>query len=289
MTKKLTAHKKLATAINHEPTVDIELITPEIADRLLANNFNNRKIKQKKVQIYTNQILAKKWQLNGDSIKICKDGSLLDGQHRLAAISNCQVSVPTVVVRNLSRDVFSTIDIGSVRTAKDYLFIEGYKYPDALAGSARIIEMFNVTKEMQKSFFKHNRGSVTLDRIIELVEENPDLYEAVQTCSINYSTATKLIGKSIAPALLYMFQKKDKNLAIQLFECLNTGAGMEKESVILTCREKMMEERRMSFSLRGGDEIYRMSLLIRTWNLLRDGFWDSRLVQHKDGAVPIIK
>lgn len=289
MTKRMTVHKKQATLLDHRPTVSIETITPEIAEELLAHNPKNRNFREKKIKQYVAQILENKWQLNGETIKICQDGTLLDGQHRLGAIIQAQIPIDIVVVRNLSRDVFSTIDIGSLRTAKDYLFIEGFKYPDSLAGAARTVEVLKSNTEIQKHAFKYNRSDISLDRIIEIVEEHPELSNAVNLCNTVFIYTSKLIGKSITPALFYLFKQKDPTLAREFFEQLNSGAISDKESVVLKCRERLIEERLAHVHTRGGDEYYRACSVIRTWNLIRKNLWDVRLVQPKDAPIPIIE
>lgn len=65
---------------------EVETITPELAADLLSRNMKNRPVSQQRVRKYMAAMVAGKWLLNGEAIKISIDGRLIDGQHRLKAI-----------------------------------------------------------------------------------------------------------------------------------------------------------------------------------------------------------
>ena len=65
------------------------------------------------------------FQVNGDTIRIATDGSLLDGQHRLLACVETDMPFTSIVVRGLPSEVRATIDSGSKRTYGDRLSMRG--------------------------------------------------------------------------------------------------------------------------------------------------------------------
>jgi hypothetical protein len=69
-----------------EPVVAIETITPKQAQVILAHNDRNRSLASSRVTVYSGAMLAGEWRMNGETIKFNGDGTLLDGQHRLAAV-----------------------------------------------------------------------------------------------------------------------------------------------------------------------------------------------------------
>lgn len=80
-----------------------ELITPEIAETLLKVNAGNRKISPKTMRAYAQDISTGNWdEAVGTAISIDENGRLVDGQHRLAAISAAGVGIHTWVCRNVS-------------------------------------------------------------------------------------------------------------------------------------------------------------------------------------------
>ena len=54
----------------------IEFITPKLAEKLLSKNCINRPVKKTTVDYYSDIIKRGQWELNGESIKISKEGIL---------------------------------------------------------------------------------------------------------------------------------------------------------------------------------------------------------------------
>jgi hypothetical protein len=88
--------------------VTVEIINPAEAEAYLKNNAMHRKIKQKKVDEYKNQMVDGKWQLNGKALIFDSNGRLLNGQHRLSAVVQSQVPLTTVVIRGVDPSVLET-------------------------------------------------------------------------------------------------------------------------------------------------------------------------------------
>jgi hypothetical protein len=88
--------------------VSIETITPELADMYLLNNAYHRKVKQKKVDEFISELVEGQWKLNGKTICFDTDGRLLNGQHRMYAVSQSGVSLTTLVVRGLDPALIET-------------------------------------------------------------------------------------------------------------------------------------------------------------------------------------
>jgi len=97
------------------------IITSEQAKKWLEKNSGggkgNRKISQRQLNFLTESILRGQWVLNGETIKIGKDGSIIDGQHRLMAIVRSGMSIESLVVFDCDPEAYNTIDKGRARTA----------------------------------------------------------------------------------------------------------------------------------------------------------------------------
>ena len=284
--KQLSIQTQLEVSLS--PSVGIELITPEIAEELLKKNPKNRPLKEDATRRYRREMERGKWQFNGESIKVCEDGSLMDGQHRLKAIIEFGAPQELVVVRNLQRKAFSTIDIGKKRSVQDMLAINGYQYYTQLSSAAKIIFMYNGTKEIGQSSFKAAR-SYTIDDILELIESDENLYKDTLYALLNYRTLWATIGGSVTGALFYLFAQRDRELALEMFSLLNSRAIGNPDSVLLKCSNLLIKEHMERKVRRSSDTGYRISLLVRTWNYMRDGLWDERLVQDYSLPIQIIK
>lgn len=99
-------------------------ITPEMAQEWLNRNFNNRRIQDHRVSVIANDIKNGKWAITGDTIKLSKNGELIDGQHRLAAIVKAGISVSAFVATGIERTPF--IDNNKVRTPGEQMLIAGW-------------------------------------------------------------------------------------------------------------------------------------------------------------------
>lgn len=102
----------------------VENITPEIAKNYLAMNCdNNRRIQQRRVDVYAEMMKAGEWKLNGEGIHFDSNGHLLNGQHRLSAIVKSGVTVQMLVVKNAE----GPFDRGQTRSTSQALGMAGLK------------------------------------------------------------------------------------------------------------------------------------------------------------------
>lgn len=104
---------------NSDLRMKVESITPERAAGYLECNTRNRKIRQHKVTMYANEMLAGNWKLNHQGIAFYADDTLADGQHRLLAIIQAGMTVKMLVTRGLDRSSGTTMDIGGIRNDVD--------------------------------------------------------------------------------------------------------------------------------------------------------------------------
>lgn len=98
-------------------------INKQIALEMLRHNTQNRDVDNKLITTYARQMKEGLWEENGESICFGEDGTLKDGQHRLMAIVRADVSVPTVVVRNV-KDAVTLYDDHKKRTMNNQMQIK---------------------------------------------------------------------------------------------------------------------------------------------------------------------
>lgn len=102
-------------------------ITPQVAAEMLERNIErNRPLKQGVVSKYSDDMRSGRWvSENGETIKIDRNGNLIDGQHRLLAVIKSQIVVAFYVAYGVDKDAFLTIDTGSNRTAGNIMHVAG--------------------------------------------------------------------------------------------------------------------------------------------------------------------
>ena len=105
---------------------ELKVITPKQAQQWLSeSNINNRRLSEKTVTLYAREISAGRWALNHQGIAFYKDGSLADGQHRLAAIVRANKDVSILVTTELEKDSYAGIDALRPRSLIDTIKIGG--------------------------------------------------------------------------------------------------------------------------------------------------------------------
>jgi len=103
-------------------TTHIEKVTPAKAREWLErNNTRNRNLRPHKVALYADQMTRGQWLMAGDPIRFDSDGTLLDGQHRLAAVVESGKAQYFIIVMGLDPRTFGVMDIGMARTPGDSL------------------------------------------------------------------------------------------------------------------------------------------------------------------------
>lgn len=92
-----------------------ENITPAKAQEYLNSSQGNRPISKVTVRSYADTMKKGKWMMNGVPVVFDVDGHLLDGHHRLEAITLAGIPVKMDVCRGVSPDAFTTFDCGRHR------------------------------------------------------------------------------------------------------------------------------------------------------------------------------
>jgi hypothetical protein len=101
----------------------IELITPELAKKYWEGNTNNRPLRKTVVAGYAADMKAGNWELTHQGICLASDGTLLDGQHRLAAIIESGIAVKMMVVQGIEKQTVIAMDDHAKRSAGDSISI----------------------------------------------------------------------------------------------------------------------------------------------------------------------
>lgn len=109
-------------------TYNLELVTPEQAKKWVEMNAENqRKLKEDVVLGYSRDMLSGRWRLTPDSpVSFDWNGRLINGQHRLSAVTVANIPIQFIVSRGWSPDVIECIDQGKSRTDVDRAHAKGF-------------------------------------------------------------------------------------------------------------------------------------------------------------------
>lgn len=115
-----------------------------------------------------------KWKLNGATIVLADDGFIIDGQHRIKAISDAEIPQLCIIVEGIKPDVMDTIDAGRKRSTEHYLQIYGKAYESQ---SANVVKAKLNLDNNQLSLGQCNvRAKITNTMIVEEFESKKYAY-----------------------------------------------------------------------------------------------------------------
>lgn len=136
---------------------EIVNVTPQMASDWLAHNVSNRPLRRSMVDGLKAAFLRGEYIQTHQGVAFATNGELLDGQHRLTAISELRDgSFPMMVAREVNEDAFRVMDIGVKRTAADALRIDDRRVVEL----ARLIAVICTSK----------RGNVTPTMLLPIIE-----------------------------------------------------------------------------------------------------------------------
>lgn len=256
--------------------VELVTVTPEIAREWLGYNTHNRKLRDRTVNAYAADMQASDWQWNGEAIKFGADGTLLDGQHRLAAVVESDTEVPMLVVRGLPQQVQDTVDGGVKRRFSDVLSLRGETSAPLLAAITRRVVIWEWG--YRKSF---STVAPTNAQLIQSLDKYPELRDI--TNFAHKITAGCAIPGSVCGFGIWLFGQIDAEDSDFFFERLGDGQGLVKGDPIYELRRAADASR----TARGKrSDIYLTAIMIKAWNAYRRGIKVGLLQFRPGGANP---
>lgn len=136
---------------------EIVNVTPQMASDWLKNNVNNRALRRTMVDGLKAAFIRGEYVQTHQGVAFGANGELLDGQHRLTAISELRDgSFPMVVATDVPNDAFRVMDIGAKRTNADALRID----------DRRLVEMARLIA----GICTNKRSSVTPTMLLPIID-----------------------------------------------------------------------------------------------------------------------
>lgn len=267
--------------ISNTIKTEVVTVTPEMARKLLEQNTRNRKVSKGNYAQVLEAMTAGEWELNGEAIKIARDGTLLDGQHRCLVSAENDIPFQTLIVYGLPANTQDTMDTGKSRSAADVLSIEGYPSANNLASITIAIirsERWNLKAAVSTS---NSFNAITPKQVLARVQEEPSLVDLSR-----YATSVRKCGLSakLSGVLFYHFSKIDQDDAEHFFNTLRDGEGLERGNPIHTLREQLLS---LKNNVRGSaNTAYLAAITIKAWNKYRLGEECRQLKYRPGGANP---
>ena len=188
----------------------IVTMTQQLAKDYLSRNTQNRKVKERTLRFYKNQMTSGKWKENGEAIIIDTNGVIKDGQHRLMAVAQTGYAYRVPVISGINEDVMDTIDTGANRGASDVLYLEGFKYPSLIASLSKLV--LNKSKTLTREQLKHL--NISNSDILKFASENREyLYEICNNAmQISSLQVVKVLNPSFIAFFLYLYGNTENTI-----------------------------------------------------------------------------
>jgi hypothetical protein len=250
---------------DERPTYEVVDVTPEMAHEFLGYNTHNRPMRHRVIKALAEDMASGNWEEDGQSIKFGRDGALLDGQHRLAAIIKAEVPIRLLVVRNVPNEAQENMDTQARRSFGDVLKLRNEKLYTALAAAVRRVHMWeNGSRSGTANWQPTNR------QLLQTLEKYPWLRDTVSLTQ-RVGQQIPIPGSTLA-LCHWLFVQIDADDCEFFFQRLGDGVGLNDGDPIHVLRRTVLTEER---SGRTGktriNTTVMTAYLIKAWNAYRQG------------------
>lgn len=220
--------------------LEIVTMTPEWAVEILAKqNTNNRTMRKAIVARYAEAIINNEWRLTQQGIAIDKNGVLLDGQHRLAAIVRAQKPVEIAIAMDCDPEIFKVLDTGATRKASDVLHMQGAKHRTT---AATAIKMLILYRENPGVLWRGRVRQPSHSEISEFYQQfSTQVDRSTEIAGRSYSAFRQLNKSAVATFVMLTMEKNYRMSIVEYFlEKVSKGVGLGEDSAILKYRSCLM-------------------------------------------------
>jgi hypothetical protein len=215
----------------------VQKISPDKATEMLAANTSNRPLSRSAVHDFAEAMRRGDWLVTHQGIAFDTAGVLVDGQHRLAAVVEADLTIEMTVFTEVEPDTFDVLDTGKKRNAADVLAIEGEKSSTLLAAMVRTVWQYENRPE---ATWSGGSAAVTNHQIVQTLAAHPKIRDFVAVAE-RIANETGMI-KSAAGAAAYLVEQANRGKKVQLAEWhegVIDGAGLGKNDPRLVFRRTM--------------------------------------------------
>ena len=259
---KKTANSETPTMVSPSGAIyTVETITPEKADEWLARNTDNRHMRKNVVSRYARDMKSGEWAENGSAISFATDGTLLNGQHRLAAVVQSNRSIMALVVRGLPNKAQDTMDDLAKRTLADTFNFHGVNNATSAASIVRRVLLWQNGVRTNSGAFQPTKAES-----LAAVRNDPSLAVAINAAS--QMSKRNLVSPSIVGLTWWLFWNIDEEDCGNFWAGLHTGANLATNSPIYLVREQIIT---MKSRVERVPETAFLAYIIQAWNQYRAG------------------
>lgn len=259
--------------------IQVREIGPLQAKEFLASNSHNRNLRNRHIAKLADDMRNGMWR-DGGSLLFAGSSEgrvLIDGQHRLHAVIAADVKLNFIIVENLDLGDQQAIDTGIRRTLADVLKFQGEVNCIDLA--AVLAWHYRWSHGMMKS-----NQTPSVAQALDILRDHPGLRDVFGP--VRAVSKTLRVSRSLCGFLFYVQDGIDAQDAAAFWDQLGTGiiAGVHERHALYALRRQL--EGNQSNATRKFDSVTTAALLIKGWNMWREGREVQLLMWRRGGATP---
>ena len=259
-----------------EPDVRLISITPELADKILGFNTENRRMRGFAAKDYAATMTEGGWKLTHQGIALDTNGIVQDGQHRLQGIVDSGTTQQFFIFVGMDPAAYTALDIGMKRTYGDTMTRVGHNNAAQLGSCARLVFLF------QRRDFT-STWKVTNQQVLDTVSEDEDGFVMAMTWGGRLKKPPIGLAVHVGAAAFYLISRANSAERVnQFFQGL---IDMEFEHGRSDPRNVLVRAlSNLSGTSRTGPE--KLALVIKAWNAWEEGRTISVLSWRRNEEMP---
>jgi hypothetical protein len=206
-----------------------EMVTPSVAATWLQQNAQHqRRLRKSTVDAYAQQMKAGQWELTHQGIAFDVNGALIDGQHRLAAVVQANVTVPMLITTGAPVESFGALDCGATRSLGDRLSLSS----KICAGLSTAIQISKSSAQRVGHHEVHALHQTQFGQVLATISD------ANNTSKKVFSSAPVLVAAAVA-----CFEGEDIDWVIEQRRVLIAGEEISETPVAAYFRRRFTHYR----------------------------------------------
>lgn len=241
-------------------TISDQIVTPAIAAKWLLLNTSNRPLSSTTVDNYAREMKLGNWiGCGADAVVFSTAGTLLNGQHRLAAVVKSGVSIEVAVRTGADPQSFVSMDQGKRRLAADHSCLNGIRHRSSVASALRFLAAHD------SGSFKtcgSSEPDLALRDVVACFERYPEMESNVVMCR-----PFKMLRTGAAIGAFTLCARLDRKEALDFFCSVGSGENLSAGSAEIILRRQLESD---SVKIRKESPVMRAARLIKGFNLYRE-------------------
>ena len=203
-------------------------ITPELAEKFLERNWQNRSKKDRKIQQFARSMVEGVWDPDVSNWMFSREGEFIDGQNRALAVMEAGVPIYAWIRTGCSVRAKSKVDTGTARSVADAIKItlgDSIKYQTTVGAAINLRVRYENGAAMGETRrqLSNMRIQLTHDESLGYLDEHPGILRTVEMSHQLRRTVIPAIPQSATNAFLSMTYEVSEEDMHKFVDALMSG------------------------------------------------------------------